>query len=138
VQDDTDLPAAAGLRAHVKLSMILYEIINGVYGVASSDPGYTQTLSRVDKALNRLSAWQEELPPSLQLPSDGSIPDRARITLHLNYNQASTFRLKFVLNRETNFLVADNPLYKAIAIPGCQADRSHEIYLNESEAPIQP
>jgi hypothetical protein len=72
--------------------MILYEVINGVYGVASSDAGYTQTLSRVNAALKKLSTWQEELPSSLRLPDDGSIPDRARITLHLNYNQASTSR----------------------------------------------
>jgi hypothetical protein len=75
--------------------MILYEIINDVYGVASSGAGYTQTLSRVDAALKKLSAWQEELPSCLQLPEDGSIPDRARITLHLNYNQASTSGLEF-------------------------------------------
>lgn len=75
--------------------MILYEIINGVYGVASSSAGYTQTLSRVDAALKKLSTWQQELPSCLQLPEDGSIPDRARITLHLNHNQASPSGLKF-------------------------------------------
>jgi hypothetical protein len=69
--------------------MILYEVINGVYGVASSGAGYTQTLSQVDAALKKLSAWQEELPSCLQLSNDGSIPDRARITLYLNHNQAS-------------------------------------------------
>jgi len=74
--------------------MILYEIINGVYGVASSGTGYTQTLSRVDAALKKLSTWQEELPSCLQLPDDGTIPDRARLTLHLNHNQASTLGLK--------------------------------------------
>jgi hypothetical protein len=75
--------------------MILYEIINGVYGVASPGTGYTQILSRVDAALKKLSTWQEELPSCLQLPDDGTMPDRARLTLHLNHNQASTSGLKF-------------------------------------------
>ncbi len=99
--------------------MILYEIINVVYGVASAGTGYRQTLSRVDAALKKLSSWQEELPSCLRLPDDGSIPDRARITLHLNYNQASTSALDSASRRATDFSAVDNSMYAAVVIPSC-------------------
>lgn len=83
-----DLPAASGLRAHIKLSIILNEIANDVYGTAGSAVGYSHTISRVDAALEKLLTRQAELPSSLQLLNDGFIPDRARLTLHMNHNQA--------------------------------------------------
>jgi hypothetical protein len=84
-----NLPPAIGLLAHVKLSVIMGEIVNSVYGVSSSGFGYSQNISRVDTALEKLSTWHNNLPLQLQLEDDGTIPDRARIMLHMIHKQVS-------------------------------------------------
>jgi len=84
---DTDLPSAAGLRAHAQLSLIMDEIVNSVYGISSTGLIYPQTLSRADTALRKLSSWHVELPSCLQIQENSEYSDRASLVLHMIYNQ---------------------------------------------------
>lgn len=83
------MPPATGLKAHIKLSMIMSEIANTFYGTSVSRVGYSQVLSRVDAMLDKLSAWYAELPSELQLQEEGETPDRGRLTLHMLHKQVS-------------------------------------------------
>lgn len=65
------------------------EIVNTVYGIASTGLSYPQTLTRADTALQKLSSWEAELPSSLRARSNGEYRDRASLVLHLIYNQVS-------------------------------------------------
>ncbi len=63
------------------------EIVNSVYGVASTGLNYPQTLTRSNTALQKLSAWKSELPSSLLAQNDGEYSDRASLVLHMIFNQ---------------------------------------------------
>jgi RES domain-containing protein len=84
---DTDVPSAAGLRAHAQLSLIMDEIVNSVYGISSTGLIYPQTLSRADTALRKLSSWHAELPPCLRIQETSECSDRASLVLQMIYNQ---------------------------------------------------
>lgn len=65
------------------------EIVNSVYGIASTGLNYPQTLTRADTALQKLSSWENELPPSLRPQENGGFGDRASLELQMIYNQVS-------------------------------------------------
>ena len=111
------LPSPAGLRAHVELCKISDYIVYSSYREAGLPDLLTNATVRVGKALEMLDKWRENLPASLQLPSDpltlipvdlftqaasfGQGPDnvlngassfgqdRACWALHMSYNQVS-------------------------------------------------
>ncbi|KAE9382117.1 hypothetical protein N431DRAFT_393927 [Stipitochalara longipes BDJ] len=84
---DATLPSSAGLRAHAQLALIMDEIVNSVYGIASTGLNYPQTLTRADTALEKLSSWKSELPSSLRAQPNSALSNRASLVLHLIYNQ---------------------------------------------------
>jgi hypothetical protein len=65
------------------------EIVNSVYGIASTGLNYPHTLTRADAALQKLSSWKSELPSSLRGPENGDFGDRASLALQMIYNQVS-------------------------------------------------
>lgn len=79
----------AGLRAHAQLALIMDEIVNSVYGIASTGLTFPRTLSRADTAIQKLSSWYAQLPSCLHLQDKTEINDRAGIILHMMYNQVS-------------------------------------------------
>jgi hypothetical protein len=113
------LPSPAGLRAHVELCKISDYIVYSSYREAGLPDLLTNATVRVGKALEMLSKWRANLPPSLQLPADpltlipvdiftlatsfGQDPaslltgaanfgrDRACWSLHMSYNQVSSW-----------------------------------------------
>jgi hypothetical protein len=87
IQGEADIPSAAGLRAHAQLALIMDEIVNSVYGIASTGLKYPQTLTRADAALQKLSLWKNELPSSLRTGENGELSDRPNLILHMNFNQ---------------------------------------------------
>ncbi len=63
------------------------EIVNSVYGIASTGLKYPETLTRADTALQKLSLWKNELPSSLRTGEIGELSDRPNLVLHMNFNQ---------------------------------------------------
>ena len=63
------------------------EIVNSVYGIASTGLNYPQTLTRADAALQKLSSWKNELPSSLRAGENGELSDRPSLVLHMIFNQ---------------------------------------------------
>lgn len=92
LQPGSNLPPAAGIRAHIELSRIMDEIVNKVYRTDGAVHVMSETLPRVHAAMQRLSSWVAELPPSLQLHKDPN-PERACLMLHMLYNQVENFFL---------------------------------------------
>lgn len=87
IEIGTYLPSATGLRAHAKLALIMDDIVNDVYGTASTGLNYPQSLSHSDSALQKLSSWYTDLPPTLRVEDESGINDRASIVLYMIYNQ---------------------------------------------------
>jgi len=65
------------------------EIVNSVYGIASTGLKYPQTLTRADAALQKLSLWKNELPSSLRAGENGELSNRPNLVLHMSFNQVS-------------------------------------------------
>jgi hypothetical protein len=92
----SNLPPSAGIRAHVKLSMIMDEIVNKIYGTTCRERSMTELIPRVNSVIQRLESWLSELPPSLQLDDhrrEKPNPERACLVLHMMYNQVRYFLL---------------------------------------------
>lgn len=83
------VPKVAGLRAHAQLALIMDEIVNDVYGIASTGLTFPRTLSRVDTTLQKLSSWYAHLPLFFRVQEEIEMNDRASIILHMMYNQVS-------------------------------------------------
>jgi hypothetical protein len=94
---DVNLPPSTGLRAHAQLALIMDEVVNSVYGIASTGLYYPQTLTLADAALEKLSSWHRELPSSLRAERNGDLSDRASLLLHLIYNQVWSSPHNYIL-----------------------------------------
>lgn len=88
-QPGSNLPPAAGLRAHIELSKIMDEIVNKVYGTGGNTRVVSEIIPRAHAAMQKLALWLSALPPSLQLRDDEQNPNRALLMLHMMYNQVS-------------------------------------------------
>ena len=62
------------------------EIVNKLYGTTSAGRSISTIIPGANAAIQKLSDWIDELPPSLQLRA-GTESDRARLILHMMYNQ---------------------------------------------------
>jgi hypothetical protein len=62
------------------------EIVNKVYGTDGAVRVISEILPRVHAAMQKLSSWVTELPPSLQLHEELN-PERPCLMLHMMYNQ---------------------------------------------------
>jgi hypothetical protein len=131
MQAGADLSSAAGLRAHAQLTLIMDEIVNSVYGIASTGLNYPQTLTRADTALHKLSSWKTELPSSLRAQNNGKFSDRASLVLHMIYNQVYCSSFSRLLSTDLRS-IAHNPLHSTLFIPSIQAISRSKIPPNTS------
>lgn len=81
-------PSAAGLCANIQLCRISNYLVCEVYRIGPSTGGPT-THASVQTALEMLSSWLQDLPPSLSLQESTMRNDRACCELHMAYNQVS-------------------------------------------------
>jgi hypothetical protein len=67
------------------------EIVNKVYGTDGTTRVVSETIPRVQAAMQKLSLWLAALPPTLllQFRENEHNPDRALLMLHMMYNQVS-------------------------------------------------
>ncbi|RSL99444.1 hypothetical protein CDV31_012165 [Fusarium ambrosium] len=84
--DAPGMPPADGLKAHVELSRISGHIVCNTYRVSPWD-GNTGLVRNLEEAIRLLDEWNINLPPSLQLSSNGLSDDPACCLLHMSYNQ---------------------------------------------------
>jgi hypothetical protein len=107
------------------------EIVNSVYGIASTGLNYPQTLTRADAALHKLSSWKAELPSSLRAQNNGEFSDRASLVLHMIYNQVHRSPAFPFLSTDPR-PIAHNPLHSTLPIPSSQAIGRSKIPPNTS------
>lgn len=104
IQDDDihiDLPAevitasateqfsdTAYLVASVQLARIVGQIIEKIYSRKEHRESFLQ---REQQLLLALQSWMQELPTHIRLPSDDSPPAKHIISLHLQFNQVSSY-----------------------------------------------
>lgn len=110
------------------------EIVNSVYGIASTGLNYPQTLTRADTALQKLSLWKADLPSSLQVRGEIEAGERASLVLHMIYNQVSLF-FTFSGFSQLTQNSAHNPLYPALPLSSSQAISRSKI---PSDVPAPP
>jgi hypothetical protein len=111
------------------------EIVNSVYGIASTGLNYPQTLTRADTALQKLSLWKADLPLSLQVQGEIEAGERASLVLHMIYNQVSFFFFTFSGFSQLTQNSAHNPLYPALPLSSSQAISRSKI---PSDVPAPP
>ncbi|KAH8815977.1 fungal-specific transcription factor domain-containing protein [Xylogone sp. PMI_703] len=120
----SNVPPASGLRAHIELSRIMDEIVNKVYGDERARV-ISEMVPRIHNLMQKLSAWLDKLPPSLQFHGNTN-PDRACLMLHMMYNQ-----LKILCTRPLLFIAAKRAVAtKYIAV---ENDRSPDLYSVEAK-----
>ena len=66
------------------------EIVNKVYGTDGKTRVVSEIIPRMHAAMQKLSIWVAQLPPSLQLSDVTTVPDRACLMLHMMYNQVGS------------------------------------------------
>jgi hypothetical protein len=81
------MPPCAGLRAHVELSKISGYIICETFKIAPRNCKSGYPANNIDIALGMLQAWQEQLPVTLQMPTNSIQGDPACGLLHMAHNQ---------------------------------------------------
>lgn len=96
--------------------------MNKIYGTTSSGRSISTIMPGADASIQKLSLWIHNLPSSLQLQDEG-VSDRARLILHMMYNQ-----LLILTNRPFLF-VAVKQAVAALYIPPGQ-HRSYSNYLS--------
>lgn len=78
------------------------EIVNKIYGTTSRERSIPELVPRVKSVIHQLESWLAALPSSLQIDEEmeGAIPERARLVLHMMYNQVRFFTQHFPCSRQ--------------------------------------
>lgn len=78
----------------MQLARISGYIVCETYKIAPRELKSDRLAHDMDKAISRLQTWLSQLPPTLQMPSEGFSVDPSCCSLHMAYNQVSHRNLK--------------------------------------------
>ncbi|KAH8693869.1 fungal-specific transcription factor domain-containing protein [Talaromyces proteolyticus] len=118
---DEDLPPPDGLRAHVKLALIMGDVTSKIYGSNSRKAGLPTIVAHINECLARLTDWADSLPTSLRITMSPSTENPNKIILHLIYNQLvllCTRPLLFLaVKTRLSFYLVDSTINRRLQFP---------------------